>query len=111
MLAPDATPVGTVIVLHGLGADGRDFVPIIQEVDLRAIERPTSPLSFRACFTTNATQNGFALYPNAKPLVAPGWFDCFDAAAIGAALASSARAMVSAMRASPLSWFQLPRSG
>jgi hypothetical protein len=28
-----------------------------------------------------------ALYPDAEPLNAPGWFDCFDAAAIGADLA------------------------
>ena len=27
-------PVATIIVLHGLGADGNDFVPIAQELDL-----------------------------------------------------------------------------
>lgn len=32
-----AQPVASVIVLHGLGADGRDFVPIAQELDLSAI--------------------------------------------------------------------------
>jgi phospholipase/carboxylesterase len=32
-----ATPVASVVVLHGLGADGRDFVPIAQELDLDAI--------------------------------------------------------------------------
>jgi len=26
------------------------------------------------------------MYPDAAPLVAPGWFDCFDADALGAAL-------------------------
>jgi phospholipase/carboxylesterase len=30
-------PVATVIVLHGLGADGNDFVPIAQELDLDAV--------------------------------------------------------------------------
>lgn len=30
-------PVATVIVLHGLGADGNDFVPIAQELDLSAL--------------------------------------------------------------------------
>ena len=30
-------PEATIIVLHGLGADGNDFVPIAQELDLRAI--------------------------------------------------------------------------
>ncbi|HWH82329.1 MAG TPA: alpha/beta hydrolase [Burkholderiaceae bacterium] len=30
-------PTASVIVLHGLGADGNDFVPIAQELDLSAI--------------------------------------------------------------------------
>ena len=30
-------PVATVIVLHGLGADGNDFVSIAQELDLEAV--------------------------------------------------------------------------
>lgn len=34
---PDAAPVASVVVLHGLGADGNDFVPIVQQLDLRAI--------------------------------------------------------------------------
>ena len=32
-----AHPVASVIVLHGLGADGNDFVPICDELDLAAI--------------------------------------------------------------------------
>ncbi|MGE0347838.1 alpha/beta hydrolase [Hydrogenophaga sp.] len=34
---PAATPAASLIVLHGLGADGSDFVPIAQELDLGAI--------------------------------------------------------------------------
>jgi phospholipase/carboxylesterase len=30
-------PVATLIILHGLGADGNDFVPIARELDLSAI--------------------------------------------------------------------------
>ena len=30
-------PTATVIVLHGLGADGNDFVPIAQELDLSSV--------------------------------------------------------------------------
>lgn len=30
-------PVATLIVLHGLGADGTDFQPLAQELDLRAV--------------------------------------------------------------------------
>jgi phospholipase/carboxylesterase len=33
-LATGEEPQGTVIVLHGLGADGWDFVPIVRELDL-----------------------------------------------------------------------------
>ena len=32
-----ADPVASVVVLHGLGADGNDFVPIARELDLAAI--------------------------------------------------------------------------
>jgi phospholipase/carboxylesterase len=34
---PSATPVASVVVLHGLGADGADFVPVAQAMDLSAI--------------------------------------------------------------------------
>jgi phospholipase/carboxylesterase len=34
---PQAQPVASIIVLHGLGADGSDFVPIAQELDLSAV--------------------------------------------------------------------------
>lgn len=37
-----ANPVATVIVLHGLGADGGDFVPVCEALDLSAI----GPLRF-----------------------------------------------------------------
>lgn len=30
-------PTATIIILHGLGADGNDFVPIAQELDLEAL--------------------------------------------------------------------------
>jgi phospholipase/carboxylesterase len=32
-----AEPVASIVVLHGLGADGNDFVPIAQELDLSAV--------------------------------------------------------------------------
>lgn len=52
----------------------------------RAIDASSSPIRFRACFQTTADPARFAPYDGAEPLEAPGWFDCFDAAAIGAAL-------------------------
>ncbi len=36
-LSPTAPPVATLIVLHGLGADGTDFLPMCDELDLRAV--------------------------------------------------------------------------
>ena len=32
-----APPAASVIVLHGLGADGQDFVPVVQAMDLSAV--------------------------------------------------------------------------
>ena len=34
---PAAQPVASIVVLHGLGADGSDFVPIAQSLDLSAV--------------------------------------------------------------------------
>jgi phospholipase/carboxylesterase len=36
-LHPDGQAVATIIVLHGLGADGTDFLPLADELDLSAI--------------------------------------------------------------------------
>ncbi len=36
-LHPPGPPVATVIVLHGLGADGTDFLPMADEIDLSSI--------------------------------------------------------------------------
>jgi hypothetical protein len=58
--------------------------------DIQGIDAQSSPLRFRACFTTPLTQatltETYRLYDAPTPLTAPGWFDCFDADAIGEAL-------------------------
>lgn len=58
--------------------------------DVTGIDADSSPLRFRACFTTPLTQamltETYRVYDEATPLVAPGWFDCFDAGQIDAAL-------------------------
>jgi hypothetical protein len=60
--------------------------------NFKAIDSASSPIRFRACFETPLSQamlsETYVSYPAAEPLNAPGWFDCFDAAAIGAALES-----------------------
>ncbi|MDR3478109.1 MAG: alpha/beta fold hydrolase [Gammaproteobacteria bacterium] len=62
---PTTAPIGTVILLHGLGADGNDFVPFVKELHLPA----NLPLRF--------------VFPNAptRPVtinngyVMPAWYD------------------------------------
>lgn len=36
-LNPSDAPAASIIVLHGLGADGHDFVPVARELDLSAV--------------------------------------------------------------------------
>jgi hypothetical protein len=63
---------------------------VILAENVTGIDADSSPLRFRACFTTPLTQGmlteTYVIYEDAVPLIAPGWFDCFDAMAIGAAL-------------------------
>lgn len=63
--------------------------------DFTAIDADSSPLRYRACFTAQVPPDAVP-YPAADPLRAPGWFDCFDADAIGHALETGgARAYLS----------------
>lgn len=59
---------------------------------IEGIDSESSPIRFRACFTTPMTQamltETYKIYPDPTPLTAPSWFDCFDAGTIGAALES-----------------------
>jgi hypothetical protein len=60
--------------------------------DFAAIDADSSPLRYRACFTTPLSlamlTETYEIYDAAEPLTAPGWFDCFDAKAIGEGLES-----------------------
>ena len=60
--------------------------------DYAGIDSDSSPLRYRACFTVPASlamlSETYTLAEDAEPLVAPAWFDCFDAQAIGEDLAS-----------------------
>lgn len=57
---------------------------------LTAIDADSSPIRYRACFTTDYSlallSESYVLTEKATPRNAPGWFDCFDAVAIGEAL-------------------------
>ena len=58
-----------------------------EEVNLVSV---VSPIRYRACFRTEMSlatlTETFVGLDKAEPRNAPGWFDCFDAAAIGAEL-------------------------
>ncbi len=59
---------------------------------IEGIDAESSPIKFRACFSTTLSlamlSETYRPYETAEPLVAPGGFDCFDAEAIGKALES-----------------------
>ncbi|WP_204115488.1 DUF6446 family protein [Shimia biformata] len=63
--------------------------PILYD-GFRAIDSDSSPIRYRACFTTPQTlammTETYQIHEHPEPLVAPGWFDCFDAKALGKAL-------------------------
>lgn len=67
-----------------------DVPEVIVADKVTGIDASSSPLRFRACFTTPLSQamltETYVVYEGAEPLVAPGWFDCFDAVKIGKAL-------------------------
>jgi hypothetical protein len=78
---------------------GGDVLPL-PHADFRGVDAETSPLRFRACFTLD--EEGMARIAEAAthmdpvPLVAPAWFDCYDAAELTAAIErSEARAVLS----------------
>ena len=62
-------PTATVIVLHGLGADGNDFVPIARELDLSAVG-PVRFLFPNAPVIPVTVNGGFPM---------PAWYDIFQA--------------------------------
>ena len=62
--------------------------------DFKAIDSDSSPIRYRGCFKTlvplTALRQSYQVQPTAEPRVAPAWFDCFAADAVGAALESGA---------------------
>ena len=75
---------GDLVLATDTGPQALDFR------DFRGIDSNSSPLRYRACLTVGALPDGALLRPLAEPRVAPDWFDCFDAARIGADLQSGA---------------------
>ena len=81
-------------------ANGTDDVQLVSLVSgepepvlydgFQAIDADSSPIRYRACFTTPMSHalltETYEMVETAEPLVAPGWFECFDANEIGSAL-------------------------
>jgi hypothetical protein len=86
-------PQGTVAVVGGDGAAREVAVR-----DFAGIDSQSSPIRYRACFVLAdpGALADAAPVEGPTPLVAPGWFDCFDAGEITRALeAGQARAVLS----------------
>ena len=72
---PAAKPSASILVLHGLGADGSDFVPIAQELDLSAVgpvrfvfpSAPVRPVTINAGYAMRAWYDIFP--PSNDPAV------------------------------------------
>lgn len=77
---------------HYVEVSGVDTVRIagvdVPVTEYEGLDASTSPLKMRGCFKAPPFDAPPA--PDAAPLVAPGWFTCFDAGAIEADLASGA---------------------
>ncbi len=62
----------------------------IEYSNFEGIDAESSPIRYRACFKTSQSlgmlTETYALADLAEPRVAPDWFECFDAAQIGADL-------------------------
>lgn len=78
---------GAEIVLTPIIGDAPE---VILADSVQGIDATSSPLRFRACFHTPLSQamltETYRVYDKAEPLVAPPWFDCFDAGRIADAL-------------------------
>lgn len=63
--------------------------PVMFE-NYQGIDSDSSPIRYRSCFDLIGSQamltETYAIHPDPVPLNAPGWFDCFDAAALAAQL-------------------------
>ena len=69
-------------------ATGQPEPILVEGID--GVDADSSPIKFRACFTTPMSlatlTETYQVYPAAEPLIAPSNFPCFDAEAIGEAL-------------------------
>lgn len=86
---PVAFTPGAEIVLTPITSPTPEAIAV---KDVQGIDATSSPLRFRACFTSVTSlatlTEAYKVYDKATPLNAPSWFTCFDAGKITQALAS-----------------------
>ena len=80
---------GAEILLTPLTSPTPEAIPV---KDISGIDATSSPLRYRACFTSVVSlatlTESYKVYDKATPLNAPSWFSCFDAGKITEALTS-----------------------
>ncbi|MGV8987083.1 MAG: DUF6446 family protein [Cypionkella sp.] len=80
---------GSEVVLTPIASPTPEAIPV---KDVQGIDATSSPLRFRACFTSQMSlatlTEAYKVYDKATPLNAPSWFSCFDAGKITEALTS-----------------------
>ena len=86
-LGPEGTPAeGTFREPEISGG----LAPGLKVSNFEGISGRSSPLKYRSCFAVESgideLADAFDRHPDPTPLVAPGWFRCFDAKAIGRAI-------------------------
>ncbi|MCB5410571.1 DUF6446 family protein [Pseudogemmobacter faecipullorum] len=85
--APVAFPPGQEILLTPIASDQPEA---IVANDVTGIDADSSPIRFRACFTTplslSMLSESYKPYTDPVPLNGPGWFDCYNAGEIDGAL-------------------------
>ena len=78
---------GRDVTLVSLTSEQAEVIPTGA---FQGIDADSSPIRYRACFTTDLSlamlTETYVLLDQATPRNAPGWFDCFDAATLGAEL-------------------------
>ncbi len=79
----DRLPEQDSVQLTPLAAASAQPFPVS---NFRGIDSDSSPIRYRACFDIDVDPAQLTPYDNATPLIAPGWFDCFDAGLLTDAL-------------------------
>ncbi|MEM8732474.1 MAG: DUF6446 family protein [Pseudomonadota bacterium] len=85
----DRVPAAGPADVQVISLESGEPVPVTHS-GFEAIDATSSPIRYRACFTTDADlellRTSSQILADATPRNAPGWFSCFDATLIAAAL-------------------------